>query len=267
MKIEATDPLATRPHWHWLDWPVPGVRAGHSWRSGGVSVSPYLSFNLGDHVGDTPAAVAANRQKLIDTLGVQPVFLRQVHGWGVCALPCPQGSEADAVYTDQLGQGCCIMVADCLPILLSDERGRMVAAAHAGWRGLCGQAGVGVIESLMMRLREHDPLARWHAWLGPAIGPRAFEVGEDVRQAFVAASPQAQAHFQPLPQRSGKWWCDLPGLARDRLRACGVSEVWGNDGSDAWCTHTRADLYFSHRRDGRSGRMAAVIFLAPPGAS
>jgi YfiH family protein len=214
-------------------------------------------------VGDLPAAVAANRRRLSDTLGVQPVFLRQVHGWGVQSLPCPNDTEADAVWTEQPAQGCCIMVADCLPVLLSDERGRVVAAAHAGWRGLCGHHGIGVIETLMQVLRAHAPQARWHAWLGPAIGPRAFEVGEDVRQAFIAATPPSQAHFLPLPGRMGKWWCDLPGLARDRLRACGVSEVWGNDGSDEWCTHTRADLYFSHRRDGRSGRMAAVIFLDP----
>ena len=238
-----------------------GVRAGYSLRQGGVSGPPWNSFNLGDHVGDDPAAVATNRQRLTQTLGVRPVFLRQVHGWGVRALPCADNTEADAVWSEQTDTACCIMVADCLPILLSDAQGQVVAAAHAGWRGLCGQQGTGVLESLLSQLRQRHPQISWLAWLGPAIGPRAYEVGVDVRQAFVANRADAERHFHPITGRAGKWWCDLPSLARDRLMGLGVTQIWGNDGSDDWCTHTRPDLYFSHRRDGRSGRMAAAIFL------
>jgi YfiH family protein len=240
---------------------VAGVRAGYSLRQGGVSGPPWNSFNLGDHVGDDPAAVAANRQRLTQTLGVRPVFLRQVHGWGVRALPCADNTEVDGVWAEQAGTACCIMVADCLPILLSDAQGQVVAAAHAGWRGLCGQQGTGVLESLLGQLRQRHPQASWLAWLGPAIGPLAYEVGDDVRQAFVATRADAERHFHPIKGHTGKWWCDLPRLAHDRLHSLGVTQIGGNDGSEAWCTHTRADLYFSHRRDGRSGRMAAAIFL------
>jgi YfiH family protein len=249
------------PHWRWIDWPVPGVRAGFSLRTGGQSGGAYASFNLGDHVGDDPACVRANRQHLHQTLGVRPVYLSQVHGTRVQALPCPDGTEADAAYATQREVACCIMVADCLPILLSDQTGRVVAAAHAGWRGLCGQAGIGVIETLLAQLRAQWPDATWWAWLGPCIGPQAFEVGDDVRQAFVATHPSATRHFRPIHGRVGKWWCDLPALARDRLAALGVNRVGGNDGSPDWCTHSRPDVYFSHRRDRVSGRMAAAIFL------
>lgn len=242
---------------------MPGVRAGYSLRSGGVSAGPYASFNLGNHVGDDPACVQANRMQLARTLGARPVFLDQVHGTQVQSLPCPDGVQADAAWTDQAGWACCIMVADCLPILISDQRGRVVGAAHAGWRGLCGDDhGDGVIESLLTLLAAQHADASWVAWLGPCIGPESFEVGDDVRQAFVRADAGAMARFRPIPDRCGKWWCDLPGLARDRLQALGVKQIWGNDGSAAWCTHARADLYFSHRRDRVSGRMAAAIFLA-----
>jgi YfiH family protein len=227
-----------------------------------MSKGAYATFNLGDHVGDDPAHVQANRNQLIRTLGVRPVFLRQVHGWDVQALPCPDDTEADAVYAHTHDAACCIMVADCLPVLFSDHKGRVVAAAHAGWRGLCGQAGIGVIETLLAQLRDQWPDATWLAWLGPCIGPSAFEVGEDVRSAFVSAHASADQHFKPIEDRPGKWWCDLPALARDRLASQGVLRIWGNDGSSHWCTHCRPDLYFSHRRDRVSGRMAAAIYLA-----
>lgn len=239
------------------------MRAGYSLRSGGFSCAPWDSFNLGQHVGDRPECVGANRLRLADSLGVRPVFLRQVHGWGVQALPCADDTEADAVLADQAGSACCILVADCLPVLLSDDQGRVVAAAHAGWRGLSGQGGLGVIEALLDRLRQRLPRADWLAWLGPAIGPRAFEVDADVLQAFASADADAERHFHPLAGRAGKWYCDLPGLARDRLQAQGIDHILGNDGSDDWCTHSRADLFFSHRRDACSGRMAAAIFLDP----
>ncbi len=243
---------------------MPGVRAGHSLRQGGASGGAYQSFNLGDHVGDDPHLVQANRALLHRTLGVPAVFLRQVHGTQVQALPCPDGTPADAVYASTSGSACCIMVADCLPILFSDTRGRVVAAAHAGWRGLCGQHGIGVIETLLTELREQWPDAQWLAWLGPCIGSTAFEVGADVWHAFTQADPRAQAHFQAVSGRPGKWWCDLAALARQRLADLGVEQVGGNDSSAKWCTVLQPDLYFSHRRDRVSGRMAAAIFLENP---
>ncbi len=241
---------------------MPGVKAGHSLRTGGVSQAPYDSFNLGDHVGDAPEAVAANRRQLTRTLGARPVFLKQVHGWGVQALPCPDGTEADACWSLSPETACCMMVADCLPMLLSDDQGRVVAAAHAGWRGLCGRDGQGVVETLLAELRRHHPNAHWLAWLGPCIGPQAFEVGDEVRAAFCAVDPGASAHFRPRIDVPGKWWCDLPALARDRLHAQGVDRVWGNDGGPDWCTVGQPQRYFSHRRDRVSGRFAAAIFLA-----
>jgi YfiH family protein len=257
-----TQPLSNADlHWRWLQWPVPGVRAGHSLRGGGTSGGAYTSFNLGDHVGDDPAHVQANRDLLTRTLGVPLIFLRQVHGTQVQALPCPDGTQADAAYTSVSGSACCIMVADCLPILLSDTQGRVVAAAHAGWRGLCGDNGIGVVETLMSQLRGQWPDAQWLAWLGPCIGPTAFEVGADVVQAFAEQQAEDQVHFQPIHERPGKWWCDLAALARQRLIAQGVQQIWGNDSTPAWCTHLQSTLYFSHRRDRVSGRMAAVIFL------
>ena len=249
------------PHWQWLDWPVSGVRAGISLRGGGASGGLYASFNLGDHVGDDVALVQANRNLLTRTLGVRPVFLRQVHSTQVQALPCPDGTPADAVYTRTSGSACCILVADCLPILISDTQGLVVAAAHAGWRGLCGDRGTGVVETLLAQLRRQWPAAHWLAWLGPCIGPTAFEVGTDVWQAFTLHQPAAQTHFRPIAERPGQWWCDLAALARQRLLNLGVRSIGGNDSSPAWCTHLQSDLYFSHRRDRVSGRMAAVIFL------
>lgn len=262
---QTSGPDQPAPHWRWIDWPVAGVRAGYSLRTGGFSAVPYDSFNLGDHVGDDPQAVAANRQRLTDTLGVRPVFLKQVHGWDVQALPCADATRADACFSEQNDVACCIMVADCLPILFSDHRGQVVAAAHAGWRGLCGQGGHGVIEALLTNLRQRHPDARWLAWLGPCIGPTAFEVGADVRDAFCALDrtgrPHAATHFKPITGVPGKWWCDLPALARERLQALGVTRISGNDGSLAWCTVSRPDAYFSHRRDRVSGRLATAIFL------
>lgn len=213
-------------------------------------------------MGDRPESVLANRLQLTETLGVRPVFLQQVHGWRVQALPCPDGVQADACWSEDPHSACCMMVADCLPILFSDRQGQVVAAAHAGWRGLCGEQGRGVVEALMAELRGRRPHAQWLAWLGPCIGPAAFEVGDEVRTAFCDAHPQSAAHFKPVQGSLQKWWCDLPGLARQRLQAQGVTEIWGNDGNPAWCTVTQASSFFSHRRDRVSGRLAAAIFLA-----
>jgi YfiH family protein len=272
------------------DWLCPehlpaGVQALFTSRTGGVSVSPFDSFNLGDHVGDDPVAVAQNRSRLSEALHLRgakaPVFLKQVHGTQVLGLSehPPSTVVADACLTDQSGVVCTIMVADCLPVLFADRAGRCVAAAHAGWRGLAGvdHGGVGVLESTwavwMQTMRQHHPgvsdttLAQqtW-VWLGPCIGPAAFEVGDEVRVAFQSATERhSDACFVPHAERAGQWWADLAGLARQRLAALGVFDVQGNDSSTAWCTVTNTSRFFSHRRDaavlGGSGRMAACVWL------
>ena len=248
---------------------VPGLPAGvgawMSTRAGGHSLAPWDGFNLGDHVGDVPAHVQANRQLLTRTLGVRPVFLKQVHGSEVVELSpdTPDGAVADACFTFAPGLACTIMVADCLPVLLWDTQGRWVAAAHAGWRGLAGQEGVGVLEALWAALQARGARPEHtRVWLGPCIGPTAFEVGPEVRQAFGPGQAQVAAAFRPAPQ--GRWWADLPALARWRLRQMGLTEPSGNDGSALWCTVSNAAQFFSHRRDavrlGSSGRMAACIW-------
>lgn len=270
------------------DWPVPTqVRAVCTTRAGGQSLPPYDSLNLGDHVGDAPQAVRANRAMLAAQLQARPVFLQQVHGTQVLPLTAdtPDATVADACLTALRGVACTIMVADCLPVLFTDVRGRAVAAAHAGWRGLAG----GVLEQTCHALRAclqglnsapnrppvpvksmwdatesvaHDDAAGADilAWLGPCIGPQAFEVGDEVRAAFVAHNAQALALF--VPHTPGKWLADLAGLARQRLAAMGVTRVHGNDGSAPWCTVANPSRFFSHRRDRVSGRFAASIWLA-----
>ncbi|MFM7026676.1 MAG: peptidoglycan editing factor PgeF [Limnohabitans sp.] len=242
-----------------------GVGIWMSTRQGGHSLAPWDEFNLGDHVGDAPEHVRANRRLLANTLGAQPVFLRQVHGTQVVELTAqtPEGTEADACFTFTPGLACTIMVADCLPVLFWDVQGRWVAAAHAGWRGLAGQAGTGVLESLwsVLLARGATPEAT-QVWLGPCIGPTAFEVGPEVRAAFGPDRAEVAAAFRPAS--AGRWWADLPALARWRLCQMGLAEPSGNDGSSNWCTVSNAALFFSHRRDaarlGSSGRMAACIW-------
>ncbi|MBL0419387.1 peptidoglycan editing factor PgeF [Ramlibacter sp. AW1] len=252
------------------DWPAPPrVHAACSTRDGGVSGPPWNSLNLGDHVGDDPLAVEANRQRYAAALAVRPVFLRQVHGSEVVRLRAdtPDGAEADACVSTVPGVACTILVADCLPVLLCDaEDGRAVAAAHAGWRGLAGQGGRGVLEAVLdslataLRLPSVESAGpRLMAWLGPCIGPSAFEVGAEVKAAFELHDPAAAAWFKPV--REGKWLADLPGLARQRLQSAGVTRLHGNDGSTAWCTHSQPSRFFSHRRDRISGRIAASIWL------
>jgi len=256
------------PDWLQPQWPAPSrVKALCTSRNGGASMGAYDSFNLGDHVGDAPEAVAANRAALARMLGVRPVFLSQVHGAKVIALDAAStdGQVADAAITSQAGVACTIMVADCLPVLLTDRQGRRVAAAHAGWRGLAGQNGAGVLEATLEAFRSPAPdgaefiATEIIAWLGPCIGPQAFEVGAEVRQAFVAHDPAAAALFAEAGP--GKWRADLAGLARQRLAALGVQQVFGNDSSPAWCTVSQASRFFSHRRDRVSGRLAACIWL------
>ncbi|QNK71721.1 peptidoglycan editing factor PgeF [Variovorax sp. PAMC26660] len=254
---------------HWLvpDWPTPpNVRAVCTTRDGGVSLGRYESLNLGDHVGDLAADVATNRDRLRQAIGARPVFLQQVHGTGVVALDADQdivrdGTAADACTATAVGLACTIMVADCLPVLFTDEAGERVAAAHAGWRGLAG----GVLEQTAQSFMPESAAGPTHgaskviAWLGPCIGPKAFEVGPEVKAAFEAHAPEAAACFLPAPA-PGKWLADLPALARQRLRTAGVDAVYGNDGSDGWCTVANPSRFFSHRRDGISGRFAALVW-------
>lgn len=241
-------------------WPLPaGVRAFCSEREGGVSAAPYDTLNLGDHVGDDPLAVAMNRKRLAEGLQARPVFLKQVHGEGVVELEAatPDGTEADACWTRERGVVCTMMVADCLPVLLADRAGSVVGAAHCGWRGLAG----GVLEALWARMAPAAGNAQdMLAWLGPCIGPEAFEVGPEVRAAFCDIDAGASAFFRTHGE--GKFLADLPGLARRRLAALGITEVGGNDGSSAWSTVANPSRFFSHRRDRVSGRFAAGIWLA-----
>ena len=241
------------------DWPAPAcVRALCSTRSGGISSGRYASLNLGLHVGDEPHAVTENRQRLQAAMGVRAVFLNQVHGSEMLALDhaTPDAQCADGAFTTAAALACTVMVADCLPLLLCDSQGQSVAAAHAGWRGLLGVSGKGILEAAVATF--DSPADGLLAWLGPCIGPQAFEVGDDVRAGFVGHAAQAAVCFTPLSP--GKWLADLPGLARQRLAAAGVHRIYGNDGSAPWCSVGNASRYFSHRRDAVSGRMAASIW-------
>ncbi len=249
--------------WFAPDWPAPaGVRALCTTREGGMSMAPFDSFNLGDHVRDEPLAVAGNRERLAAlTAPARPVFLQQVHGTQIVRLApgMPDGAVADACVVQGPGVAATIMVADCLPVLFAHASGTAVAAAHAGWRGLVD----GVIEVTARALHNAAGDGELMAWLGPCIGPRAFEVGAEVCEAFVAVDHEAAAHFWPLGK--GKFLADLPALARRRLRAVGITNVHGNDGSATWCTVTQASRFFSHRRDatilGSTGRMAACVWI------
>jgi YfiH family protein len=241
------------------DWPAPaGVRAFTSLRRGlsvGVSRPPFDDFNLGAHCGDVSEAVETNRAALgwVGDLPSAPCWLRQVHGTRVWRFDAPAKSEieADAAVTSATGVVLAVLTADCLPVLFCARDGSEVAAAHAGWRGLCA----GVLENTVAALRSAPEALL--AWLGPAAGPAAYEVGEDVRQAFIERDPRAAAAFRPT--RPGHWLCDLYALARQRLAAVGVQAVSGGDR----CTLSEPAAFFSHRRDGRSGRMASLIWRQP----
>ncbi len=282
------------------NWPAPAhVKSAFTTRAGGVSAAPFDSLNLGDHVNDSVSDVARNRALLQQTLDAHAVFLKQVHGVDVATVDpsTPDGLQADASFTQQRGVACTVMVADCLPVLFTNRAGSFVAAAHAGWRGLLGQDGLGVLEAVYQSfmpvvqvftdqaaiknvansLNPQDILA----WLGPCIGPEQFEVGAEVRAAFVAQQSGSEAYFKKLPtpvntpanttasaptNSPEKFLADLPGLARARLRALGITQIYGNDGSAPWCTVSNPSQFFSHRRDaarlGSTGRMAACIWLA-----
>ncbi|MHB1085535.1 MAG: peptidoglycan editing factor PgeF [Thiobacillus sp.] len=233
------------------DWPAPpGVNSLMTTRVGGVSGAPWTSFNLGDHVGDDPGHVASNRARLRQHLPAEPGWLRQVHSARVVELGCVSNAEADAAFTHQKGQVCAVLTADCLPVLFCGRAGSVVAAAHAGWRGLAN----GVLEATVAAMQV--PPGEVLAWMGAAIGPLAFEVGDEVRQIFVAQHPEAVVAFAPHPT-PGKWLADIYQLARIRLNHVGVHAIYGG----GRCTFSEADSFYSYRRDGVTGRMAALIWL------
>ena len=237
------------------DWPAPpGVNSLMTSRRGGVSAAPWASFNLGDHVGDDSGHVAANRARLREHLPAEPGWLKQVHSARVVELGRDSGREADAAFTRQAGQVCAVLTADCLPLLFCDRGGSVVAAAHAGWRGLEG----GVLEATVAAMQV--PPGEILAWMGAAIGPQAFEVGDEVRQAFVARHPATAMAFVPHPAsgKSPKWLADIYQLARIRLNHAGVQAIYGG----GRCTFSEAESFYSYRRDGVTGRMAALIWLA-----
>ncbi|MBE2293888.1 MAG: peptidoglycan editing factor PgeF [Phycisphaerales bacterium] len=235
------------------DWPAPSqVWAVSTTRHGGVSAPPYASLNLAEHVGDDPRCIAENRRRLTSVMGfaAEPAWLEQVHGIQVVAAETVERPvAADAAWTRVVSQPCVVMTADCLPVLLCDRLGTVVAAAHAGWRGLAG----GVIAATVTRM-EVSP-ATLLAWLGPAIGPDVFEVGEEVRAAFLALDAEAEGCFRPSP--AGRWLADIYELARRQLRALGVAAIYGGD----CCTVSEPERFFSYRRESRTGRMATLIGL------
>ncbi len=244
----------TSADWIVPNWPAPdNVRALVTTRRGGVSVAPYARLNLGDHVGDEPAAVSANRTLLRDSLPSHPVWLKQVHGSGIVDADLAAGTpEADGSVARKAGTVCAVLTADCLPVLLCDRAGTVVGAAHAGWRGLAG----GVVEAAVDAMGI-DP-AEILAWLGPAIGPQAFEVGEEVRQNFMAHNSVAeQAFVATRSVGSQKWLADIYLLARQRLNLIGVGRVFGGE----YCTYSDMEQFYSYRRDGMTGRMAALVWL------
>lgn len=240
--------------WIEPDWPAPArVRALSTTRVGGVSMGPYAGLNLGDHVGDDPVAVVRNRESLRERLALpaEPRWLNQVHGCTVAdSAEDQRGCPADAIIAREPGRVCAVLTADCLPLLLTDRAGTAVAAVHAGWRGLAE----GVIEATVDRLRL-DPEALM-CWLGPAIGPYAFEVGGEVRERFRQTGGRA-AEVAFRRGAGGNWLGDLYLLARQRLKAAGIVQVYGG----GLCTHGDATRFYSYRRDGVTGRMASLIWI------
>lgn len=271
------------------DWPAPvGVDAVMSTRGAALDRAlgpdPFASFNLRQGLGDDDGAVLANQARFAERCGAMPTWLKQVHGTRVLRLDRPldaMSQEADAVLTTRPGVVCAVQVADCLPVLFAARDGRVVGAAHAGWRGLAA----GVLEATLQAMADDagvEPVEVL-AWLGPCIGPTAFEVGADVLEGFgVQPSPgRSEAFFESrdarpavgtdasavptVPGTPPRWSADLAGLARHRLRAAGVVAIHGNDGSATWCTVTNPSRFFSFRRDRVTGRQAAAVWLRVPG--
>ncbi|MGB2833473.1 MAG: peptidoglycan editing factor PgeF [Methylotenera sp.] len=236
------------------NWPAPAnVKALQTTRTGGVSHAPYVSLNLGAHVNDDAIAVAQNRQLLSPYLPSEPVWVNQVHGIEVidaAQSTCLQ--NADASFTTKANVVCVTMTADCLPVLLCDQAGTVVAAVHAGWRGLCD----GVIEAAVNQFSVEP--SEILAWLGPAIGPNAFEVGEDVRQQFIQQDSRAEQAFSAFGE---KWLCNMYLIAQQRLAKLGVKQIYGGGINEDFCTYTDETRFFSFRRDNVTGRMASLIWL------
>jgi YfiH family protein len=236
----------------WLipDWPAPaGIKSCVTTRSGGISVAPYDSFNLGDHVDDDPRAVAANRLRLTSELHIEAAWLKQVHGVAVAEADPTQVVEADASWTATPGIACTIMTADCLPALFCNRAGTRVAAAHAGWRGLASGVLEAAAESLQVAPNEIL------VWLGPAIGQPSFEVGAEVREAFISSHPQTDEAFIPS-KNPGRFMADIYALARLRLAAFGITAIYGG-GFDT-VTDPR---FYSYRQSARNGRFASLIWI------
>lgn len=235
------------------DWPAPGnVCAVTTTRLGGISKPPYDGFNLATHVGDQLEAVNHNREQLAVQLQLKnnPCWLEQVHSNNVieaCKTTIP--IEADASFSRLPQQVCVVMTADCLPVFFCDRQGSVVAAAHAGWRGLAG----GILEATIISMQR--PGSDVMAWLGPAIGAKVYEVSTDVRDAFIQQTPEAESAF--VATRAGHWLMDMYQLARQRLQASGVTQIYGGD----FCTYTDSERFYSFRRDGVTGRMASLIWL------
>lgn len=238
--------------WITPDWPAPArIKAVSTTRAGGVSKAPFDSLNLGDHVGDDTAIVNANRECLAKTMAMPsaPAWLNQIHGTEVVTLPLSsaQVPDADASFTKTKGEVCVVMTADCLPVLFCNEEGTQVAAAHAGWRGLVN----GVLEQ---SLSHFDDNSQVMAWLGPAIGPDAFEVGGEVREQFIAQDAGAVIAFKPHGDR---WLADIYQLATRRLRSAGVTQIYGGE----FCTVSEPSRFFSYRRESVTGRQASCIWI------
>ena len=242
----------------WLipNWPAPqNVGAVSTSRSGGVSDANYRALNLSDRVGDDPASVQTNRGNLRASLCLptEPAWLWQVHGNTIVDASQVNGRvEADACVAFSPGPVCVVTTADCLPVLFCDANGTRIAAAHAGWRGLAAGVLEATIEALGL---SSDQVI---AWLGPAIGPRRFEVGDEVKAVFVDQAPSNLTAFIPTP--NGRWFADIYRLARNRLRAKGVHNIYGG----GWCTYSDSKRFFSYRRDGATGRMASMIWMSKP---
>lgn len=236
-------------------WAVPShIKAVTTTRRGGVSTKPFDTFNLGDHVGDDHIAVEKNREILKQTLSLpqDPIWLKQTHSnIAIEAHPENQYKEADASFTDKVNQICVVLTADCLPILLCNKEGTSVAAIHAGWRGLMK----GVIESTLKSL----PSSEWLAWLGPAIGPQHFEVGNEVREQFIDSHPEDTHAF--VPSKNQRWLANIYTLAKTRLNKLGILKIYGGN----YCTYSDSDAFYSYRRDGeKTGRLASLIWITSP---
>jgi len=240
--------------WITPDWPAPlNVQALFTTRSGGISSDQYASFNLGDHVGDKPQIVNQNRAKLLKTLPNEPKWLNQVHGsTSIWVDNNTNLLKGDAALSNTRNIVCAILTADCLPVFLCDEAGTVVGIVHAGWRGLAA----GVIEQTVAEMRKK--CSHIMAYLGPAIGPDYFEIGEEVRHSFIKQDKMSTSAFAPYNGvNSRKWLADIFLLARQRLAAAGITKIYSNEE----CTYSNSDKFFSHRRDGNTGRMAGLIWL------